>query len=527
MATTSTLETELARPPLRGSRTVATRGPERERVLNLLAVALPALLGLGLCLYQLTTRSLWLDESATVSIASQHGAAFGHALARDGGNMLAYYALLHVLIGWFGASPFVIRFPSAIFAGAAVAATALLALRLFGRRTAVLAGTLTAVSLSLVYWGQDARGYAPMVTLIAGSFLAFVALLERGAGWRPWVAYVVLMTAAIYTGLEAVLVIPAQLVILGWRRERGPRALGAVVLIAALCVPLAVLAAERGLGQLFWVPPLSYRILRQVVQSLTSAGLQPEFYTSTSTALLVLTLVLVVAGAARAITLATRVGTRAVAGPALVLSWLLVPALVAALETSVGQSIFQARYLLVSLPAVSLLVAWTLADAAVPMPLMLIGATAVITLRALQLTPAYGVSSENWRGATAYLVDHTRPTDCVAFYPLDNRQAVRYYLASPRAAPRPILPTLSWRQIRPFVEEYASLSSSTVSRLPRTCGRVWLVASHEGVVGGPPASQINYRRFVRLTSELKRLYPMQRSSDFGAKGVVTVTLYAR
>ena len=48
---------------------------------------------------ELTTRSLWLDEAATVAIASQHGAAFGAALAHDGGNMLGYYGLMHVLIG--------------------------------------------------------------------------------------------------------------------------------------------------------------------------------------------------------------------------------------------------------------------------------------------------------------------------------------------------------------------------------------------------------------------------------------------
>ena len=50
----------------------------------------------------LTTRSLWLDEAATVAIASQHGSALWSAIAHDGGNMLGYYALLHVLVGWFG-----------------------------------------------------------------------------------------------------------------------------------------------------------------------------------------------------------------------------------------------------------------------------------------------------------------------------------------------------------------------------------------------------------------------------------------
>ena len=72
-------------------------------------VIVPAALALALCLYELATRSLWLDEAATISIASQHGAAFGNALAHDGGNMLAYYGLVHVLISAFGHGVVVVR----------------------------------------------------------------------------------------------------------------------------------------------------------------------------------------------------------------------------------------------------------------------------------------------------------------------------------------------------------------------------------------------------------------------------------
>lgn len=498
---------------------------DRGRVLDWLAVGLPALLAFGLCLYDLSARSLWLDEAAAVSIASQHGAAFGTAVAHDGGNMLAYYALLHVLIGWFGSGAFVMRLPSVLFAAAAAGLTAALGLRFFGRRSAAAAGTLTAVSLTLVYWGQDARGYAAMVTLIAGSYLAFAALLEAEASWPSWLAYVVLTTAAVYMGLEAVLVIPAQLVVLTWRRGRWRAALSAVTVAGACCIPLAVLAADRGSGQLFWVPPPSGRVLRQILESLTSAGLQPDFYTSTTRALMVLTLVVLAAGAVTAVRRgASGRGAHAVA---LVVAWLLVPALAAAIVSAAGQSIFQPRYLLVSLPAVSLLLAWTLVEVSWPRVLMLVLAGALITLRVLQLAPAYGVSSENWRGLTAYVLHHGSPSDCIAFYPLDNRQAFHYYLGSPQGAPRPILPRTPWTEVRPFVEDYASLSPRAVARLPASCGRVWLVASHEGRAGGPPASEANYRRFAALTSGLRRLYPRVSSANFGAQGVVTLTRYSR
>ena len=147
-------------------------------------VALPAAVAIALCVYELTTRSLWLDEAATVAIAGQHGSAFWNAIAHDGGNMLGYYALLHVLIGWFGDGAFVIRLPSVLAAGAAAGAVSLLGLRLFDRRVALAAGLLTAVSLPLVFWGQDASGYAAMVALVAGSFVAFAALVQIGPAPR-------------------------------------------------------------------------------------------------------------------------------------------------------------------------------------------------------------------------------------------------------------------------------------------------------------------------------------------------------
>ena len=72
------------------------------------------LVAAALAAYELTTRSLWLDEGATISIASQHGSALWDAIRHDGGNMLVYYLLVHVLIGWFGNGEAVVRIPSVI-----------------------------------------------------------------------------------------------------------------------------------------------------------------------------------------------------------------------------------------------------------------------------------------------------------------------------------------------------------------------------------------------------------------------------
>ena len=141
----------------------------RERRLQLLTIALPTVLAALLAAYELTTRSLWLDEAASVAIASQHGAALWHAIDHDGGNMVAYYLLLHVLIALFGDGVAVIRIPSVVATATTVGLVSALGLRLFDRRVALSAGLLAAVSLPLVFWGQNARGYALMATFAAGS----------------------------------------------------------------------------------------------------------------------------------------------------------------------------------------------------------------------------------------------------------------------------------------------------------------------------------------------------------------------
>ncbi len=510
------------------------------RMLDVAVVAAPAVLAAILCLYEISTRSLWLDEAASVAIASQHGAVFGTAIAHDGGNMLGYYALLHVLVGWFGTGALAIRLPSAVAGAAATAAVSLLALRLFDRRAALASGLLTAVSLPLVFWAQDARGYAPMVALVAGSFLAYAAIVDGPSGGRrgraAWVAYVVLTTLSVYASFVAILAVPAQLVVLVWRRGAWRRVASALALCALLWIPLAVLAARRGSGQLFWIPHPSLRIEKQVLEALASAGFEPNFHTtSTSAVLLIATMALLVAVAAAIVARAWAArgpDRESVWGPVLILSWLVVPVGLMWVESLLGQSIFTPRNVLVSLPAVALLLGWGVTRSPVhpvAAPLVVAG---LIALRALQLGPSYGTSPENWRAATGFVLDRVRSADCVAFYPLDGRMAFGYYLSAAgrggvARAPRSVLPVLPWSTVRPYVEEYVTLPAAELSALPARCPRLWLVSSHEGQPTGPPTSRANYARYLALRSALAGEYGHRSAKSFGYASPVTVELLSR
>src|SRR5581483_3026278 len=108
-------------------------------------------------------------------------------------------------------------------------------------------------------------------------------------------------------------------------------------------------------------------------------------------------------------------------GPVLLLSWLIVPVVIAWAESLAAQPLFLPRNLLYGAPAVALLLAWALARPRLPALLTAAGVAVFLVLHALQLAPSYGVSPEDWQGATGYVLAHSAPGDCTLFYPADGR----------------------------------------------------------------------------------------------------------
>lgn len=533
---------------------------------DLVPVAVAAVAGAILTAIELGTRSLWLDEGSTFAIVSQHGAALWRGIAHDGGNMLIYYLLMHVLIGWFGDGIWLMRLPSVIATAATGALVAALALRLFpgNRRLAGAAGLLTVVSLPLVFWGQNARGYSLLVTLSVGSFLALIAILQTPADRSPSraaiAAYVLTTLAAFYVGYDVALLIPAQLALLPVRRERARLVIGCLALVALLCLPLLVLAAERGSGQLFWVMPLSWRIAGQATLTLFSAALLPNFHRTATTAATAIAMgVAVLAGlllGAQALRRSGLLRPRALLSPRelpqqdpradgswpllVVLSWVLVPTVLTLIAYAAGEPIELPRVTIFEMPALALLVAWLLLRPEVR-PLLGLAAVAVLlALRLAQVIPSYGVSPEPWSAATAYVL-HATPADrpaCVVFYAQDGREAFDYYLraaaaraggASGDPAPslRPLLPSLPWATVRPYVEDYATLDAGQRARIAGECPRLWLIASHAGQSSGTRRSLANLRRYQALERELGALYPHTTLRSFGWASPVHVRLLYR
>jgi hypothetical protein len=148
-------------------------------------------------------------------------------------------------------------------------------------------------------------------------------------------------------------------------------------------------------------------------------------------------------------------------------------------------------------PAVAVLLGWLLGRSRVGWVVVAI----LIGLRAVALVPSYGVSPENWRAATAYVLRGERPGDCVAFYPLDGKMPFAYYAGQP---------------VKPYVERYET------PQVPSGCSRVWLVASHQGQPNGPAVSREHFARYVALRDELTRRFGPSTARSFGYASVIWV-----
>ncbi len=452
---------------------------------------------------------------------------------------------MHVLIGIFGDSTLVVRLPSVLGAAATTGLVAALARRFFGVRCALAAGLLSAVSVPLVYYAQDARSYALLTTFVTASVVATALFGERGDRLALG-AFVAATIVACYLSLVAALVVPVEVAaLLYWRRwsVATRHFLLAVAGAAACCAPLAVLARRRGTGQLFWVPRPGPTTATDVANALASSAFTPNFHrVATSTALLVASAVtltvaigVVIASLrrARAAPDGTEARRRAAVG-LLALGWFGVPVALELVVSLVAQPILLPRNVMVSLPAVALLLALACTGGgrdgrrAVAAGAFALGG--LLVLRGLSLFPTYGTSPENWRTATDSVLHASRAGDCVVFYPEDGRMVFDYYLtrAGPAATAllRPALPTTPWSEVVPFVERYRVLSPGAARALASSCGRVWLVASHQGSSTGPAAARAHLAGYRSSLDALGAAYSSESFGAFGYSAPVDVTLFS-
>jgi hypothetical protein len=515
----------LSRRGNRSTKVRVDRGltPARSRcVFRGLSLVGPPALAVLLVFHDLTVRSLWSDEGVTFTTVTQHGAAAFH-LHGDGGNMVAFYGLLHVLVGWFGDSTLMLRLPSALAVVVTVCLVQQLVERLLDRLVALLAALFVTVCLPFIYWGQMARGYALAICFLTAATLAFVMALRSE---RPgfWIAFVLLSVVSIYTILLSalyVLFLIASAILLP--REAVPlrRIAAASAGIVTLCVPLMIVAADAGDYPIRWIEPIAASKNAYIWHFLTGTEVVTVSPSGSSGAVMLATLVV---WAAAFFLLATDILRRGRSWSAwglgvLVFTFVGPVAGMYALSVLV-HPVFQDRYVLTAVVPGSVLVAYVVSRVR-PLWFMTTLAVLFLGVRAVQLSPSYGVPVENWQAAANYVLESAGPGDCIAFFQNVGYAPFDFYVShdhfsEPSALPRLVLPATTWAS-HTLVENPPSLGTSALHQVRAHCPVVWLVTTHVDppvVPGSPPWAYQVHMEYGALLKGLDQSYSVTSDRVF-------------
>lgn len=420
---------------------------DHRRRLFLLIVTLAAF---GWRSARLDFQSLWRDEVDAIYFAVRALDETLSMFVQAAQNGPLYFLTLRPWFAVVGSSEFALRFPS-------VAAGTLSTLLVWqvGRRllppddrlpanarwinVAALGALFFALNPYQIWYGQEGKMYATVTCLALLATWLWLRGIDTG-GWRWWLAYLGVVSAALYVHLLMVLLIPLHLLwfALAWPKARQHwRGYG--LALAGLTLPYlpmlwwhwTMLTAPAKLSGFSFTP---------IDAMLSALALSHARGFITSTPLFWLAPIFFLAGAG-AIFGATVIGTRAgeQAAPlapvrrlALLLSWLLLP-IVLIYVISLRQPVFTERYIIWIGPAALLLMALGVCVVAANSGRLALPLTAIFLLYVLGLWSGLAwqqkvqVIKYDLRSAMQYVDQHRSRADLLILQIPHQEWAYRYY----------------------------------------------------------------------------------------------------
>lgn len=383
----------------------------------ILLLVLVTLAAAWLRLSHLGSKSLWLDEGATVALARASWQHFAWVWWYGEASLQTVYFLL--MRGWidWGLGEAWLRLPSALFGIVSVPLLYVVARRFVRAAPALASAALLAFSPAHVYYSQEARGYTLAILLVLLSCYFFVRAVEEGRR-RDWVLWTVASLLAFYSHDFTALVLVAQACSLFFRKSgraiwRRVIFCELLILVAAIPGLTYVLRASPENLHFIWMPRASPRELWHLGMFYGGSGVK-----------FLLALILWIAGSV-AIARTRRRDSESFWRGMLLVSWAVVPAAITAL-VSLRYPIFMQRYMIFSLPATMLLAAMGMTA----LRKMYVGALLVFALCAMSLATImkdYHKPREDWRGASNTILASGQTGDAVVFFPFYTRVMLDYY----------------------------------------------------------------------------------------------------
>jgi uncharacterized membrane protein len=232
------------------------QNPARTLTIQRLALMTLALAAFAWRLHGLAWQSLWRDEVDAIHFATRDVRETLMMFVQPGQNGPLYFLSLRPWFDVAGTSEFALRFPSALAGTLAVLLTWHVALRLLpllpfvtadgepplepshpSTAVAWLAALLMAANPYQLWYAQEGKMYTVITTLVLLATWCWLEGIRRG-GWRPWLAYWLVVSVAMYVHLLLILLFPVHFVWfwLAWPQSRG-RWQGYALALAGLTLP--------------------------------------------------------------------------------------------------------------------------------------------------------------------------------------------------------------------------------------------------------------------------------------------------
>ncbi len=391
------------------------------------AIIAITLLGAFLRLYHVGHESLWLDELLSWSLSHNVSGWYDWIVRTRGEtNPPGYQLLFMFVVRYLGDSETMLRLPSAIAGIAAVPALYALGRRMYSSWVGLAAALLLAVSRAPIYFSQEARVYALALLMTLFSFLLWYPLFasetDRVTAPRRWtVGYVAVAIVLLYLHYYGILIVLGQALVALWlhgRRREGRRRVQITYLVVLLAyLPWLLI----GIYQYFnshkvdWISEPQPRIFFDFLRFAFNGSDVFAWVGLGAVAVLLVHLLWRRRGAQ----------PRFVREDAIILGWLLYPIVTAYLVSIIGRPLLVARYLIVVLPAVYLIVARVLAQLPGPRLLRNVAIVALAVAILVDLTGRLGY--------------YTRP------YKTQYREAIAYVVQNDTTVAPPLVITFPWK----------------------------------------------------------------------------------
>ncbi|HEY0753855.1 MAG TPA: glycosyltransferase family 39 protein [Ktedonobacteraceae bacterium] len=440
-----------------------TRFGQPGRWLDILIVLALFFLALSFNLYRLGLPSIWFDEALSITRARQALPLLSRIVLTTQPNMALYYFVLHFWLAFMEflhvhATEAVVRLPSAFFSALGMLVLYFLARRFFNVFIAVFAALLYLLNTLQLTYAQETRAYTLQMLFLGFSWYALFMLFssdlsrQRARGW--WVCFVLSSALASYAHLFSELVLTTQalaLVLLlvipnAWQarlRQQIRPLLSSWVCIAILNAPLLYAASRIG-SKTGWLPIPTLKDIYNLFLTICAHNkfLLSLFMLTILPGLLITLLAFVPPGMEllkRLSVLPENAAARYRWQKRLVqllplvlclLCWVVFPVALSYIVSQKSTRLFSARYLVVIVPALILLVAFGITLLRW-WAVQLITSLCIVGL-CLSCASNYYLHAqvEDWRTGTQWLQQNYQDGDGLVCY--DNSQGcavdIEYYL---------------------------------------------------------------------------------------------------